>query len=122
MVARALLCVLLCGARSSAATLTLQHNQNFGSGLLLTCLDGVFPVTGGVTYQRNGVDVDIETNSDGTLSYPLTQDGEGHFTCAHDGQTSQVITLAGINVIIIIIVLLDHDSLIHYVPVYNDTA
>lgn len=96
MAARALLCVLICGACSSDAALTLHHNQNFGSGLILTCFDGVFPVTSDVTYQRNGVDIDLETGSDGTLSYLLTQDREGHFTCAHDGQTSQVITLAGI--------------------------
>ena len=90
-----LICVLLCRVHSTAAELVIRHNQNFSSGLVLTCSDRMIPPTSGVSFQRNGVD--IAGDGCGTLSYPLTQESEGTFTCTHDDQTSDpAITLAGI--------------------------
>ena len=89
---RLLMFALACSGTSTAVD--LGHNQNFDSGFVLTCSDGLFPLTSGVSFQRNGVD--IAGDGSGTLSYPLTQENEGNFTCTHDGQTSHSFTLAGI--------------------------
>ena len=89
-----LFCVLVCGVRSTAAGLDIRHNGNFDSDLILTCRDGTFSPTSGVSFQRNGMG--IAGDGSGTLSYPLTQENEGTFTCTHGGQTSDPITLAGI--------------------------
>ena len=86
--------VLVCGVYSTAADVVITHNGNFDSGLVLECSDGPFLLTRGVSFQRNGTDIPV--NGDGTLSYPLTQENEGTFTCTHDGHTSHPITLAGI--------------------------
>ena len=83
--------VLACS--STSAAVDLGHNQNFGSGLELTCTDGVFLLTSGVSFQRNGMNIAVDGG--GTLSYPLTQENEGTFTCTHGGLPSQEITLAG---------------------------
>jgi len=84
--------VLVCS--STSAAVVIAHNGNFSSGLVLTCFDGPFPLTSGVSFQRNGVDIAVDGG--GTLSYPLTQENEGAFTCTHAGQTSDPVTLAGI--------------------------
>lgn len=84
---------------TTTTELRIQHNHNFGSGLVLTCAGGLFPLQSGVTFQRNNVTISEEVNYDGRMNYPLTQDKEGEFTCAQtvDGQTvkSDTITLAG---------------------------
>ena len=72
----------------------ITQNENFDSGLVLVCFEGFSPPDSNVSFQRNGMD--IQVNGNGTLSYPLTQENEGNFTCTHDGQTSDPITLAGI--------------------------
>ena len=95
VIVRFLFCVLVCGVHSTAAEVVIKHNGNFGSGLVLRCtdMDG-FILDGGVSFQRNGMD--ISGDGSGTLSYPLNQDNEGTFTCTHDGLPSDPITLAGI--------------------------
>ena len=91
-----LFCVLMCGLHSTAADVVIGHNEHFDSGLVLRCSDGVFPLTSDVSFQRNGVDIAVD--SGGTLSYPLTQENEGTFTCMHayGSQIPQPIILAGI--------------------------
>ena len=99
VVVRLLFCVLVCGVHFTAAEeVVITHNGNFDSGLVLTCTDGLFPLTNGVSFQRNGMDIQVIGTDiiNGTLSYPLTQTNEGKFTCTHDGQASDPITLAGI--------------------------
>ena len=91
-----LLHVLVC---SGSPEVTITRNENFtGSGLVLVCLEGNFPLTRGVSFQRNGMDILVNGTGiiNGTLSYPLTQENEGNFTCTFDGRTSDPITLAGI--------------------------
>ena len=89
---RLLFCVLVCGVHSTAADVVITHNENFDSGLVLKCCDKeLFPLTSGVSFQRNGMDIAVDGG--GTLRYPLTQGNEGTFTCTHDGQTSDPITL-----------------------------
>ena len=90
VIVRLLFCVLVCGA----ADVAIVHNGNFDSGLVLACTDGLFLITSGVSFQRNGVDIAVD--GVGTLSYPLTQENEGNFTCTHGGPPSDPITLAGI--------------------------
>ena len=89
-----LFCVLVCELHSTAAGLVIRHNENFGSGLVLECYDGLFLLPSGVSFQRNGTN--ITGNSGGMLRYPLNQTNEGRFTCTHDDQVSEPITLAGI--------------------------
>ena len=93
VVVRLLVCALVCGILSTAAEVFIGHNSNFSSGLELTCSGGLFPLTSGVSFQRNGMG--IQVNGSGTLSYSLSQENEGNFTCTYDGQTSDPITLAG---------------------------
>lgn len=88
-----LLCVLACDVHSTAAGLVIGHNNDFGSGLELTCYDGSLPLSSDVSFQRNGMDIAV--NGSGTLSYPLNQTNEGRFTCTHGYQTSAPITIAG---------------------------
>ena len=95
VVVHLLFCVLVCGVHVTAADVVITHNQNFDSGLVLKCSDKeLFPLTSGVSFQRNGVDIAVDGG--GTLRYPLTQENEGTFNCTHGGQTSDPITLAGI--------------------------
>ena len=95
VVVHLLFCVLVCGVHSSAAGLVIRHNENFDSGLELKCSDkDLFPLTSSVSFQRNGMDIAVDGGE--TLSYPLTQENEGTFTCTHGGQMSDPITLAGI--------------------------
>ena len=95
VVVHLLFCVLVCGVHSTAAVVVIEHNEIFDSGLVLKCSDKeLFPLTSGVSFQRNGMDISVDGG--GTLSYPLTQENEGTFTCTHGGQTSDPITLAGI--------------------------
>ena len=92
-----LFCVLVCGVHFTAAEVFIWHNGNFDSGLELTCTedpDGLFTIDNDVSFQRNVMS--IRGSGGGTFRYPLSQTNEGRFTCRHDGQTSEPITLAGI--------------------------
>ena len=94
VIVRFLFCVLVCGVHSTAAEVVIWHNGNFDSSLVLRCTDGLFTLNGGVSFQRNGMD--IGGDGSGTLSYPLNQENEGNFTCMRGGPPSDPITLAGI--------------------------
>jgi len=95
VVVHLLFCVLVCGVHSTATEVVITHNEIFDSGLVLKCSDkDLFPLTSGVSVQRNGVDIAVD--GDGMFTYPLTQENEGTFTCTYDSQTSDPITLAGI--------------------------
>ena len=97
VVACFLFCVLVCGVHSTAAEVFIWHNGNFGSGLVLRCTldpDGLFTIDNDVSFQRNGMN--IQGSGGGTFEYPLNQTNEGRFTCRHNSETSDPITLAGI--------------------------
>ena len=65
---RLLFCVLVCGVHSTAADVVITHNENFDSGLVLKCSDKeLFPLTSGVSVQRNGMDIAVDGG--GTLRY-----------------------------------------------------
>ena len=95
VVVRLLFYILVYGVHFTAVGVVITHNENFNSGLELKCSDKeLLPLTGGVSFQRSGMN--IQVNGCGTLSYSLNQENEGNFSCTHDGQTSDPITLAGI--------------------------
>ena len=69
------------------------------SYITLTCLDGALPVQG-AEFQLNTTTIErvvhVSDYGNGTISFVLTQNREGEFTCSRSGTVSNEISLAGI--------------------------
>jgi len=94
--------LFMCGASVASAQLRIAHSYpldgNF-SYVTLTCLDGALPAQG-AEFQLNATDIeavihDVSHGGNGTISFALTQDQEGEFTCSRSGTVSNGIALAG---------------------------
>jgi len=94
--------LFMCGASVASAQLRIAHSYpldgNF-SYVTLTCLDGALPAQG-AEFQLNATDIeavihDVSHGGNGTISFALTQDQEGEFTCSRNGTVSNGIALAG---------------------------
>ena len=97
-----LVALFMCGATVASAQLSIAHSYprdgNF-SYVTLTCLDGALPARG-AEFQLNATDIeavihDVSHDGNGTISFALTQDQEGKFTCSRSGTVSNGTSLAG---------------------------